>query len=57
MFFRSKPVWEILKHWNRWKPVTNHLRKQLETIRESFEDSKEKVLPVPESNYMVSLIL
>ncbi|XP_064396100.1 intermembrane lipid transfer protein VPS13C-like isoform X3 [Halichondria panicea] len=50
----SKPIWEILKRWNRWKPVSNHLRKHLEKIIEKPKEEIEgKVIPVPESNYKI----
>ncbi len=56
--FRSKPIWEILKRWNRWKPVSNHLRTQLELIIEKpREEIEGKVIPVPESNYKVNLMI
>ena len=38
---RSKPIWETQKRWNRWKPVSNELKDQLEAVFDE-QEKKEK---------------
>jgi len=49
----SKPMWQTLKRWNRWKPVKNELSENLEQVINQDVKGDVKIFEVPNSSYKV----
>ena len=48
----SKPLWETEKRRNRWKPVSNELKEQLESV---FSDDKSGIVEIPDTELNVRI--